>query len=61
LKAVKEFEKKNKDLQVKHDANEQSWTRLKTDMADKQRKVRDHRSGKNPKVYCSFSMMRVSN
>ena len=45
-KTIKELEKKNKDLQVKYDANEQSWIRLKTDMADKQRKVGDHLSGK---------------
>jgi chromosome segregation ATPase len=39
LQAIKELEKKHKELQVKYDANEQSWTRLKTDMSDKQRKV----------------------
>jgi predicted nucleic acid-binding Zn-ribbon protein len=39
LKTIKELEKKNKDLQVKYDANEHSWARLKTDMSDKQRKV----------------------
>jgi hypothetical protein len=39
LKTVKELEKKQKDLQIKYDANEQSWIRLKTDMSDKQRKV----------------------
>lgn len=49
LKSIKELERKNKDLQVKYDANEQSWTRLKTDMADKQRKVKDHRSEKKRK------------
>jgi hypothetical protein len=39
LKSIKELEKKNKDLQIKYDANEQSWTRIKTEMSDKQRKV----------------------
>ncbi len=64
LKSIKELEKKNKDLQVKYDANEQSWTRLKTDMADKQRKVKDHRLEEEktqPKVFFSFSMMIVLN
>lgn len=40
LKSIRELEKKNKDLQSKYDANEQAWSRLKHDYADKQRKVR---------------------
>lgn len=44
LKTIKELERKHKDLQIKYDANEQSWMRLKSDMSDKQRKVSDHRS-----------------
>ena len=40
LKVVKEFEKKYKELQIKADADEQTWTRMKNDMLDKQRKVR---------------------
>ena len=39
IKAIRDLEKKNKDLQSKYDANEQSWSRLKHDSADKQRKV----------------------
>ncbi|CAF4437599.1 unnamed protein product, partial [Rotaria sp. Silwood2] len=38
VKTIKEFEKKYKELQIKYDVNEQAWTRLKTDMSDKQRK-----------------------
>jgi chromosome segregation ATPase len=39
LKIIKDLEKKYKDLQTKHDADEHSWTRIKKDMLDKQRKV----------------------
>ena len=39
LKIVKDLEKKYKDLQTKHDADERSWARTKRDMTDKQRKV----------------------
>jgi hypothetical protein len=65
LKTIKEFEKKYKDLQVKYDANEQSWTRLKTDMSDKQRKV-NHYSFyfiyyKDHFFFVLFSMMKVLN
>ncbi|CAF1362039.1 unnamed protein product [Adineta steineri] len=38
LKIIKELEKKLKELQNKYDADEQSWTRHKTDISDKQRK-----------------------
>ncbi|CAF4850775.1 unnamed protein product, partial [Rotaria sp. Silwood1] len=38
VKTIKDLEKKYKELQIKYDANEQAWTRLKTDMSDKQRK-----------------------
>ncbi|UJR09930.1 hypothetical protein I4U23_014152 [Adineta vaga] len=38
LKTVKDFEKKYKELQNNYNADEQSLTRLKTDMSDKQRK-----------------------
>ncbi len=40
LKATRELEKKYKELQNQYDANEQSWARLKTDMSEKQRKVK---------------------
>ena len=40
LKIVKDLEKKYKDLQVKSDAEEQTWRRMKTDMIEKQRKVK---------------------
>jgi hypothetical protein len=36
---MKDLEKKYKDLQIKYDADEQSWTRAKKDMSEKQRKV----------------------
>ena len=39
LKMVKDFERKHKELQNKYDADEQSWSRLKADISDKQRKV----------------------
>ena len=39
LKSIKDFEKKNKELQMKYETSEQSWTRLKNDMSEKQRKV----------------------
>ena len=39
IKMVKELEKKYRDLQAKSDADEQSWTRMKKDLSDKQRKV----------------------
>ncbi len=39
LKMIKDLEKKYKDLQTKHDADEKSWTRIKKDMIEKQRKV----------------------
>ncbi|CAF3266020.1 unnamed protein product [Rotaria socialis] len=38
LKFTKDLEKKYKDLQVKYDADEQSWMRVKTEMSEKQRK-----------------------
>jgi len=38
LKTIKDMEKKYKDLHVKYDSSEQSWVRLKTEMAEKQRK-----------------------
>ncbi|CAF1045918.1 unnamed protein product [Rotaria sordida] len=38
VKTIKELEKKYKELQIKYDANEQAWARLKTDTSDKQRK-----------------------
>lgn len=37
---IKDLEKKYKDLQIKYDADEHAWTRIKKDMTDKQRKVR---------------------
>lgn len=40
LKIVKDLEKKYRDLHSKSDADEQSWTRMKKDMSDKQRKVK---------------------
>ena len=40
LKMIKEFEKKYRELQIKSDTDEQSWLRMKTDMSEKQRKVR---------------------
>ena len=43
LKTIKELERKLKDLQIKHDGNEQAWLRLKSDMSDKQRKVNARR------------------
>ena len=39
LNIIKDLEKKCKDLQIKYDADVQSWTRVKTDMSEKQRKV----------------------
>jgi hypothetical protein len=39
IKFIKDLERKYKDLQIKYDADEQSWTRVKTDMSEKQRKV----------------------
>ena len=39
LKTIKELERKYKELQAKFDVKEQSWTRMKADMSDKQRKV----------------------
>lgn len=39
IKVVKELEKKYKDLQIKYDADEQAWIRMKTEMSEKQRKV----------------------
>lgn len=41
LKINKDSERKYKDLQIRYDANEQSWNRLKNDMSEKQRKVKD--------------------
>ncbi|CAF1664164.1 unnamed protein product, partial [Adineta ricciae] len=38
LKIIKDLEKKYKELQVKYDADGHAWARLKTDMAEKQRK-----------------------
>jgi chromosome segregation ATPase len=42
LKIIKDLEKKYKDLQIKYDADEQSWSRVKKDMSEKQRKVNHH-------------------
>jgi len=39
LKMIKDLEKKHKDLQIKYDADAQSWSRVKKDMSEKQRKV----------------------
>jgi hypothetical protein len=39
LKNMKSMEKKYKDIQIKSDVNEQTLTKLKLDMSDKQRKV----------------------
>jgi predicted nucleic acid-binding Zn-ribbon protein len=39
LKIIKELEKKYKELQIKYDADEHLWTRIKKDMSEKQRKV----------------------
>ncbi|CAF1059346.1 unnamed protein product [Rotaria sordida] len=41
LKTTKDLEKKYKELQIKYDADEQSWIRVKTDMSEKQRKYDD--------------------
>ncbi|CAF2526163.1 unnamed protein product [Rotaria sp. Silwood2] len=41
LKINKDLEKKYKELQIKYDADEQSWIRIKTDMSEKQRKYDD--------------------
>ena len=40
IKTLKESEKKYKELQMKHDANELAWNRLKSEMSEKQRKVK---------------------
>ncbi len=42
LKTIKELEKKYKDLQIKYDADQQSWARAKKDISEKQRKVNDY-------------------
>ena len=39
LKIVKDLEKKYKDLQIKFDIDEQSSTRMKKEISEKQRKV----------------------
>ncbi|CAF0924432.1 unnamed protein product [Rotaria sp. Silwood1] len=41
LKINKDLEKKYKELQIKYDADEQSWMRVKGDMSEKQRKYDD--------------------
>jgi len=38
IKKIKDLEKKYKELQLKNDVNEQSWTRLKNETSEKQRK-----------------------
>jgi hypothetical protein len=60
LKVVKDFEKKYKDLQIKYDADAQSWARTKTDMAEKQRKV-NHQGFSFIHKKNFFSMKRVLN
>ena len=42
LKSIRDLEKRYKELLSKYDANEQSWSRLKHDHTDKQRKVGIH-------------------
>ena len=39
LQLIKHLETKQKELQVKYEASEQSWMRLKSEMSEKQRKV----------------------
>lgn len=40
LKIIKDLEKKYRDLHIKSDTDEKSWTRVKKEMSDKQRKVK---------------------
>lgn len=38
-KSLRDLEKKYRDLQIKNDADELYWSRMKSDMIEKQRKV----------------------
>lgn len=38
-KSLKELERKYRDLSVRSEADEQSWTRMRNEMMEKQRKV----------------------
>ena len=58
LKIIKQFEKKYRELQVKSDTDEQSWLRMKTDMSDKQRKVRPCAGVRSLVAHLSVSVLR---